>query len=181
MISKFHAIIFKYHQFLFQLNHLFYTMYVIVRSLGRRRTDIFDVDISTLHVSKQTVGETTRRRNERNSSIWLCVLFVENRINLLLLLLSFLSVSSVGTLKCCLSCHSGFLVWCDLSCSGQINATGFMSSFDVFWTDKGSLIAEMLSFRVSLQECLSVLLTLAALLNGLVSSQLGMFLIIISF
>ena len=42
----------------------------------------------------------------------------------------------------------------------------------------GSLIAEMLSFRVSLQECLSVLLTLAALLNGLVSSQLGMFLII---
>ena len=56
-----------------------------------------------------------------------------------------------------------------------------MSSFDVFWTDKGSLIAEMLSFRVSLQDCLSVLLTLAALLNGLVSSQLGMFLIIISF
>ena len=39
----------------------------------------------------------------------------------------------------------------------------------------------MLSFRFSLQECLSVLLTLAALLNGLVSSQLGMFLIIISF
>ena len=38
-----------------------------VRSLIRRRTDIWDVGESTLTVGEQTVGETTRRRNDRNS------------------------------------------------------------------------------------------------------------------
>ena len=43
------------------VNQLFYTMIVIVRSLRRRRTDLLDV-------GEQTVGETTRRRNDRNSN-----------------------------------------------------------------------------------------------------------------
>ena len=34
-------------------------------SLRRRRTDILDVGESTLDVGEQTVGETTRRRNDR--------------------------------------------------------------------------------------------------------------------
>ena len=42
VISNFNAIIFEHHQFLFQLNQLFYTMIVIVWSLGCRRTDILD-------------------------------------------------------------------------------------------------------------------------------------------
>ena len=53
---------------LFQGGQQFYKMIVIVRSLRRRRTDILDVGESTLDVGKQTVGETTRRRNDRNSS-----------------------------------------------------------------------------------------------------------------
>ena len=48
MISNFHAIVFEHHQFLFQLNQLFYTIIVIVRGLRRRRTDILDVGESTL-------------------------------------------------------------------------------------------------------------------------------------
>ena len=55
MISNFHAIVFEYHQFLFQLNQLFYTIIVIVRGLRRRRTDILDVGESTLDVSETTV------------------------------------------------------------------------------------------------------------------------------
>ena len=43
-------------------------MIVIVRSLRRRRTDLLDVGESTLDVGEQTVGETTRRRNDRNSN-----------------------------------------------------------------------------------------------------------------
>ena len=39
---------------------------VIVQSLRGRRADILDVGESTLDVGKQTVGETTRRRNDRN-------------------------------------------------------------------------------------------------------------------
>ena len=42
-------------------------MFVIVRSLRRRRTDILDVGESTVGVGELTVGETTRRRNDRNS------------------------------------------------------------------------------------------------------------------
>ena len=49
MISNFHAIVFEHHQFLFQLNQLFYTIIVIVRSLRRRRID------------------SRRKRNDRNS------------------------------------------------------------------------------------------------------------------
>ena len=45
------------HQFLFQLNQLFYTMIVIQRSLRRRQTEILDL-------GEQTVGETIRRRND---------------------------------------------------------------------------------------------------------------------
>ena len=52
---------------LFQGGQLFYKMIVMVRSLRRRRTDILDVGESTLAVGEQTVGETTRRRNDRNS------------------------------------------------------------------------------------------------------------------
>ena len=52
---------------LFQGGQQFYKMIVIVRSLKRRRTDILDVGESTLDVGEQTVGETTRRRNDRNS------------------------------------------------------------------------------------------------------------------
>ena len=52
---------------LFQGGQQFYKMIVIVRSLRRRRTDILDVGESTLDVGEQTVGETTRRRNDRNS------------------------------------------------------------------------------------------------------------------
>ena len=55
MISNFHAIVFEHHQFLFQLNQLFYTIIVIVRGLRRRRTDILDVGESTLDVSETTV------------------------------------------------------------------------------------------------------------------------------
>ena len=47
---------------LFQGGQQFYKMIVIVRSLRRRRTDILNVGESTLDV-----GETTRRRNDRNS------------------------------------------------------------------------------------------------------------------
>ena len=46
------------HQFLFQLNQLFYTMIVIQRSLRRRQTEILDL-------GEQTVGETTRRQKDR--------------------------------------------------------------------------------------------------------------------
>ena len=42
-------------------------MIAIVWCLRRRRTDILDVGESTLDVGEQTVGETTRRRNHRNS------------------------------------------------------------------------------------------------------------------
>ena len=35
-----------------------------VQSLRRRRTDVADVGESTLDVGEQTVGETTRRRND---------------------------------------------------------------------------------------------------------------------
>ena len=40
---------------------------VVTHVLTRRRTDIWDVSESTLTVGEQTVGETTRRRNDRNS------------------------------------------------------------------------------------------------------------------
>ena len=40
-------------------------MIVIARSLRRRRTDILYVGESSLDVGEQTVGETTRRRNDR--------------------------------------------------------------------------------------------------------------------
>ena len=40
---------------------------VIVKSLRGRRADILDVGESTLDVGEQTVGETTHRRNDRNS------------------------------------------------------------------------------------------------------------------
>ena len=33
--------------------------------MNRRRTDILDVGEPTLYVGEQTVGETTRRRNDR--------------------------------------------------------------------------------------------------------------------
>ena len=36
-----------------------------LQHLTRRRTDIYDVGESTLVVGEQTVGETTRRRNDR--------------------------------------------------------------------------------------------------------------------
>ena len=36
-----------------------------LQHLTRRRTDIQDVGESTLFVGEQTVGETTRRRNDR--------------------------------------------------------------------------------------------------------------------
>ena len=52
---------------LFQGGQLFYKMIVIVRSLRRRRTDILDVGELTLDIGEQAVGETTRRRNDRNS------------------------------------------------------------------------------------------------------------------
>ena len=52
------------HQFLFQLNQLFYTMIVIQRSLRRRQTEILDIGESTQDVGEQTVGETIRRRND---------------------------------------------------------------------------------------------------------------------
>ena len=55
MISNSHAIVFEHHQFLFQLNQLFYTIIVIVRGLRRRRTDILDEGESTLDVSETTV------------------------------------------------------------------------------------------------------------------------------
>ena len=53
------------HQFLFQLNQLFYTMIAIVRSLRRRRADLLDVGESTQDLGEHTVGETTviRRKN----------------------------------------------------------------------------------------------------------------------
>ena len=43
-------------------------MIAIVRSLRRRRTDLLDVGESTLDIGEQTVGETTRMRNNRNSN-----------------------------------------------------------------------------------------------------------------
>ena len=43
-------------------------LFVIVQSLRRRPTDILDVGESTLDVGELTVGETTRRRNDRNSN-----------------------------------------------------------------------------------------------------------------
>ena len=43
-------------------------LFVIVQSLRRRPTDILDVGESTLDVGELTVGETTRRRNDRNSA-----------------------------------------------------------------------------------------------------------------
>ena len=52
------------HQFLFQLNQLFYTMTVIQRSLRRRQTEILDLGESTQDVGEQTVGETIRRQND---------------------------------------------------------------------------------------------------------------------
>ena len=52
------------HQFLFQLNQLFYTMIVIQRSLRRWQTEILDLGESTQDVGEQTVGETIRRRND---------------------------------------------------------------------------------------------------------------------
>ena len=42
-------------------------MIVIVQSLRGSRADILDVGESTSDVGEQTVGETTRRRNDRNS------------------------------------------------------------------------------------------------------------------
>ena len=42
-------------------------MFVIVQSLRRRRADILHVGESTLDIGELTVGETTRRRNDRNS------------------------------------------------------------------------------------------------------------------
>ena len=39
-----------------------------VQSSRRRRDDILDVGESTLDVGELTVGETTRRQNDRNSS-----------------------------------------------------------------------------------------------------------------
>ena len=56
MISNFHAIVFEHHQFLFQLNQLFYTIIVIVRGLRRRRTDI----------GRRRI-DSRRKRNDRNS------------------------------------------------------------------------------------------------------------------
>ena len=43
----------------------YFTMIVIARSLRRRRADILYVGESSLDVGEQTVGETTRRRNDR--------------------------------------------------------------------------------------------------------------------
>ena len=50
-------------------------MFVIVRSLRRRQINILDVGESSLDVGEQTVGEMTRRRNDRN---------LYNQVNILL-------------------------------------------------------------------------------------------------
>ena len=55
--------------------------------MNRRRTDILDVGEPTLYVGEQTVGETTRRRNDRLPSqdikrtflLILILLFVPNK------------------------------------------------------------------------------------------------------
>ena len=53
------------HQTKCKSNQVGESMFVIVQSLRRRRDDILDVGESTLDVGELTVGETTRRRNDR--------------------------------------------------------------------------------------------------------------------
>lgn len=55
------------------VNQLFYTMIVIARSLRRRQTDMLYVGESSLDIGEQTVGEMTRKRNDR---LPFCVFFV---------------------------------------------------------------------------------------------------------
>ena len=58
------TIVFWIHCIKYKSNRLTPTSHIIVRS---RWTYILDVGESTLDVGEQTVGETTRRRNDRNS------------------------------------------------------------------------------------------------------------------
>ena len=77
-------------------------MFVIVRSLRRRRADILDVGESTLNVGELTVGETTRRRNDRNSRLTMSRYGSENKLDNLDVLICFL----LHTLKIIKGCRN---------------------------------------------------------------------------